>query len=765
MRTVDEKVVEMQFQNQQFETGIQKSLKSLENLKKSLDLDDSAKSLSKLEQTANSFSLEGMNAGIAALTNKFSTMGIVAMTAIQNITNSAIAYGKRMVSAFTIDPMKTGFQEYETQINAIQTVLANTSSKGTTLTQVNDALDELNKYADKTIYNFTEMTRNIGTFTAAGVELDTSVSAIKGIANIAAVSGSTAQQASTAMYQLSQALASGTVKLQDWNSVVNAGMGGQVFQDALKETARVHGVAIDSMIKNEGSFRETLKAGWLTSEILTETLSKFTGDLNAEQLKTMGYTEEQIKSIMEMGEMANNAATKVKTFTQLFDTLKEAAQSGWTQSWEIIVGDFEEAKELLTNMSDTFGGIINASSEARISMLQGWKDLGGRTALIKAATNAFEGVLSIIKPVKEAFTDIFPPITSKQLFNMTEGLRSLTEKLKMGEETANNLKRTFKGVFAVFDIGLQAVKALGRGFSKVVEYFAPATSGILDFTGGIGDFIVSIDEAIKSSDAFNKAIETIGTFLKPVADGLKNFVSIIKDGFEAILNVDTSGIESFMDRVKARFAPLSKLGDMVSGVVSKISNALAKLTPVFFAIASKVGGAFRTLQENITEGIQNFEFDGVFDIVNGGLLAGILIAIKKFVGALTDIADNGGSLIKGILNIFDGVRGCLEAYQSRLKAGTLMMIAGAIAILSGSLLMLSLIDSAKLTSSLVAMTVLLTELFASLAIYEKTLGAGKMAKIGRVVTLMLGLSTSILILATAMKQLSSLDWGLSLIHI
>ena len=185
------------------------------------------------------------------LSQKFSAVEVIGVTALMRITNQAVDAGERLVKALSLDPIISGFQEYETQINAVQTILANTSSKGTTLDQVNAALDELNHYADLTIYNFTEMTRNIGTFTAAGVDLNTSVSAIKGIANLAAVSGSTSQQASTAMYQLSQALASGTVKLQDWNSVVNAGMGGQVFQDALKETARVHGIAIDSMIKTE----------------------------------------------------------------------------------------------------------------------------------------------------------------------------------------------------------------------------------------------------------------------------------------------------------------------------------------------------------------------------------------------------------------------------------------------------------------------------------------------------------------------------------
>lgn len=363
--TVDQRVVEMRFDNKQFENNIQTSLSSIDKLKKSLNMDGATKGLESVEKASGKINLSGLSNAVETVNAKFSALEVMAITALANITNSAVNAGKSIVSALTIDPIKTGFQEYETQINAVQTILANTSSKGTTLDQVNNALDELNRYSDKTIYNFTEMTRNIGTFTAAGVDLDTSVSAIKGIANLAAVSGSNSQQASTAMYQLSQALAAGTVKLQDWNSVVNAGMGGQVFQDALKETARVHGIAIDDMIKDEGSFRETLQKGWLTSDILTETLSKFTGDLNEEQLRTMGYSEEQIASIIKMGQTANDAATKVKTFSQLFDTLKEAAQSGWTQSWEIIVGNFDEAKELLTEMSNTFSAIINSSADAR----------------------------------------------------------------------------------------------------------------------------------------------------------------------------------------------------------------------------------------------------------------------------------------------------------------------------------------------------------------------------------------------------------------
>ena len=310
-KSVDERVVEMQFDNKQFESGIKKSLKSLDNLKKGLNIESATKSLSKLESASQKFSLSGIEKGIDIISSRFTNLGIVGVTALQNITNAAINAGTRMVKALTIDPVLTGFNEYETKMNAITTILTNTASKGTTLDDVNKALNELNTYADKTIYNFAEMTRNIGTFTAAGVDLETATKAIQGIANLAAGSGSTSAQASTAMYQLSQAIAAGRVSLQDWNSVVNAGMGGELFQNALKETAKQMGIVVDESV----SFRESISAAgggtsWLTSDVLVKTLEKFADD----------------ESLLK-------AATQVKTFTQLIDTMKESVQSGWAQSW------------------------------------------------------------------------------------------------------------------------------------------------------------------------------------------------------------------------------------------------------------------------------------------------------------------------------------------------------------------------------------------------------------------------------------------------
>ena len=774
--TVDERVVEMRFDNKQFEQNIQTSLSSLDKLKKSLNLEGAAKGLETVNDAANKCSgnMSPLSNAVETVRVRFSALEVMAITALQNITNSALAAGKNLVSAFTIDPIKTGFEEYETQINAVQTILANTSSKGTTLDQVNNALDELNHYADMTIYNFTEMTRNIGTFTAAGVDLDTSVAAIKGIANLAAVSGSNSQQASTAMYQLSQALAAGTVKLQDWNSVVNAGMGGQVFQDALKETAKVHGIAIDEMIKDEGSFRETLSKGWLTSDILTETLAKFTGDLNEDQLRTMGYTDDQIKSIMEMGKTANDAATKVKTFTQLFDTLKEAAQSGWTQSWEIIVGDFEEAKELLTEVSDTFSAVINASADARNKMLQDWKDLGGRTMMIEAVKNVFEGLVSVAKPVREAFNEIFPPMTGKQLAEITERIRDLTAKFKMGEESSKNLKNTFKGVFAVLDIVGQAFKAVAGGVGELIGLFLPAGNGVLSLTGSFGEYLVKLDETVKKTDIFGKAVSTVVDIVKTVITFVKTAGEKVKEfGKAAGEKFDFPGFElfhSFLERVHDRMAQIGDgAGKMKSGVIvafemmgealekCKFLKVMEALWTAVKVIAGGIADAVGTMMGTLAEKLGNADFSGVLDILNNIAVGGIALSVSKFLKSVTEPLEGLNGVLEGVTGILDGVRGCFEAYQTNLKAGTLLKIGAAIALLAGSIVAISLIDSDKLSASLGAITVLFANLLGAMAIFNKI--SSDTGKVSKACTAMIAMSVAVSILAGALKKVSDLDWG------
>lgn len=738
--TVDQRVVEMRFDNRQFESNVSTTMSTLDKLKQSLNLSGATKGLENLNSASKHVNMSALGGAVETVQAKFSALEVMGVTALANITNSAVNAGKRIASALTIDPIKTGFQEYETQINAVQTILANTSSKGTTMDDVNKALDTLNEYADKTIYNFTEMTRNIGTFTAAGVDLDTSVSAIQGIANLAAVSGSTSQQASTAMYQLSQALANGKVNLQDWNSVVNAGMGGQVFQDALKRTATVMGTDVDALIKKYGSFRESLTKGeWLTTDVLTKTLEQFTmaakeGSEEWEKYKKSlmdeGYTATQAEEILKMANTATDAATKVKTFTQLWDTIKESAQSGWTQTWEIIIGDFEEAKATLTKVSDTIGKIIGDSAKARNDLLQGWKDAGGRTIAIEGIKNAFEGIMAIIKPIKEAFREVFPPTTSDQLVKVTEGFKNLTEKFKAfatNADTIKNIKSIFKGLFSGLDIGLEVIKAVVGGVGDLLEHFTGAPGGILGAVGALGDWVSNLRDSIKEADVFSVIIDGIVKVLTSGIDCFKKVGTSIKNAFAS------EGYEGFAGFLKLLWDFIQKVG-------------------------SSVGKAFASIGSAFTEAFGGSYFD---NILNAGLFAGLMLGIKKVVDTLRNILDEGGSFLDNLKGILDDVRGAFEAYQNNLKAEVLKKIAVAIGILAAALFVIASIDPERLNQSLGAIAVLFADLMGALAIFQKIApglkgvftGFAGLASVGS----MVGIAAAVVILACALKILSTID--------
>ena len=760
--TVDSRILEMQFNNKQFESGIKTSLNSLNLLEKGLQLKGASKGLTELDRASKSMNFESLANSVDAIAGKFSALGIMGVTALQNIANQAYHTAERMVKSLTIEPIMAGFSEYETQINSIQTILANTQKDGTTLTDVTAALDELNAYADKTIYNFTEMTRNIGTFTAAGIKLDTATNAIQGIANLAAISGSNSQQASTAMYQLSQAMASGTVKLMDWNSVVNAGMGGQVFQDALKETAKAHGVNIDKMIEKHGSFRESLSEGWITTEVLTETLEKFTAttegltdaqiEANREMWKARGYTDEQIDAIFEMGKTATDAATKVKTFTQLFDTLKEAAQSGWTQSWEILVGDFEEAKYLLTAISDEIGGIINKSAEVRNTILQGWKDLGGRDDLIAGFTNLYNILGDLIKPAQEAFEAIFPATTDEKiakLKSITQGFEDFTKKLKVGPDMADKLKRTFKGFFAILDIGAQGLSALASGFAKVIGYALPVGSNLLDMTASLGDFLVELSNTVRETGIFNVAMDGIGKAVQFAVSMFEKLTAKGAEVFDFFRNIDLSGIE-------IKFEPIKSIAEAGAWAMEKLQAAFEKALPFLTTVGSSIANVFSGVSSSVVGAIQNGTFS---KLIGDGLFAALTVGVMKVAKALGDIGKNASSVLENLADIFEGVTGALEGMQNKLNAEALKSIATAIAILAGSLTVLSLVDPDNLGSSLAAVTTMFIELIGALTATNALMGKAKTAKLSVTIGAMIGLASAVLILAAAMAIMGNMDAG------
>ena len=666
-KTVDERVVEMRFDNKQFESNVQTSLNTLDKLKQKLNLSSASKGLENINSAAKKVNMNGLGNAVDTVRMRFSALEVMGVTALANITNSAVNAGKRMVSALTIDPIKTGFQEYETQINSVQTILANTQHAGTTLDDVTKALDELNTYADKTIYNFTEMTRNIGTFTAAGVDLNTSVTAIQGIANLAAVSGSTSQQASTAMYQLSQALASGTVKLMDWNSVVNAGMGGKVFQDALMETARVHGIAIDSMIDKNGSFRETLSEGWLTSEILTETLEKFTMtteglteaeiEANREKLRSIGYTEKQIDEIFKLGEMSTNAATKVKTFTQLWDVLKESAQSGWTKTWQLIIGDFEEAKSLLTSLSDVFTNIINKMSDARNQLLESALGMGF-DKLKKTVSTALEPIETVAETVEDVTVSL-------------EDLGSVVDKVILGD--FGNGKERFDKLTAAgqnyYRVQNKINETLGNGHRYTKEQIE-AQDKILAGQKKTNEETKKTEKATtKLTTAQKDQLKKMVKMTEEQAKAAGYTKEQIKALNELRITAEKLGmpLDEFidnLDEINGRWLLINSfknIGESIAEVFRSMAKAFrAVFDPIkpqqlFDAIAAFHKFTSEMIMSEETAGKLQRVFQGVFaaiDLVAKVLGGGLKIAFtvlsvicKAFGTTLLDVAANVGDLI------------------------------------------------------------------------------------------------------------------------
>ena len=776
-KSIDERVVQMEFDNKNFEANAKATMSTIDRLKEKLNFKGAAKGVSEIDNATKKINLNSLSSGIDTISKRFTTLGIVGVTALQDISRQVISTAKNLVDNLTVAPIMGGFHEYETQIGAIQTILANTSAAGTTLEQVTAVLDELNLYADQTIYNFTEMTRNIGTFTSAGVDLKTSVEAIKGIANLAAISGSTFAQASTAMYQLSQALAAGRVSLQDWNSVVNAGMGGKIFQEALMRTAETMGIVVDRSV----SFRESIsatggKASWLTSDVLLQTLRQFTGDMTDAELAAQGFNESQIAAIQAQAKSANEAATQVKTLTQLLDTMNESVTSGWTETWEIIIGDFGEAKELFTEVSNVFGDFVSNMSNARNDLLSGglmsgWKQFmnegisnqedyllsleeamnaygyyegflddliethgsfeeslksgwmttdlladsvnryatrlnsmsqseleaagytsqhvnqvnelntaiqngtidldhfieimmrdSGRENIIEGLRKAFEALLTILKPVKDAFGDVFEAMQPEELYQMTKNFRqfftNLSSSLSKNTTLTNNLYRTFKGLFSIFDIlGKVLNGALKTGFSLLGKSIDSVDEGVTGVTATIGDAISAFNEWLESSNVIGDVVDQFVSWIDSF-DFVENGLKFLSKGFDLVKKSATSGITSLKNWVTQILSlkQVQDIGDLFVNFGSVMKTAFTNLTTNIKNAAKELMNFDKLTPENILQffkDIVEYAKDFVKNFSEGfDQLTGASDKFKAALDIITSSASEGFGKLRGVIKGF-----------------------------------------------------------------------------------------------------------------
>ena len=714
---IDQKVVEMRFDNKQFENNVQTSLSTLDRLKKSLNLEGATKGLENVDAASKKLNFSGLSSAVETVQAKFSAFEVMAVTALANITNSAINAGKQMLRSLTLEPVSQGFNEYELKMGSIQTIMAST---GASLKEVNGYLNELNTYADKTIYSFSDMTNNIGKFTNAGVKLEDAVLAIKGVSNEAAVSGANANEASRAMYNFAQALSAGYVKLIDWKSIENANMATVEFKNELLKAAEAAGTVkkqADGMYRvltknNQGStmdlaidatknFNDSLNYQWMTTEVLVNTLKDYADETT------------------EIGKKAFSAAQDVKTFSQLMDTLKEAVGSGWAMTFELIFGDFEEAKELWTGVSQVVGGFIDQQSQARNDLLAAWNRSGGRTALIDSFKNSFDGLLSVVVPVKEAFREVFPALKGWQLPQMTRNLRDFTERLKLSEESAAKLKTTFKGIFSLFDIGGKAISAVVKPVTSFLTGGAVSSFGrlVLDVTSSLGEFFIKLNEGIENGNGFAVVSETIAKAL----DGISNACSFARDSFGNLGSV------------------FSKVGSVISTVASRIKDTVVN--------------ALTWISENISAG----------DIFAGLAGGGIFMLVKKLGGLadkIKDILSNFGKSkidTSGFSDILSSIHDSLDSFQQGIKVASLVGIATAVMILASSLRKISEIEPVKIAYSLATIKALVLTLNSGFKSLSKTLLSFNAKGTIKASVSMIGIATAINILASAMKKIADLS--------
>lgn len=763
--TVDNRVVQMKFDNKDFESNVGTSLKSLKTLNENLKMTDGTTGFNNLAKAAKGVTLDTLASSVESIQSRFSALGVIGMTALQNITNSAIETGKQMLASLTIDPIKDGFNEYELKMGSVQTIM---SSTGADLQTVNGYLAELNTYADKTIYSFSDMTSSIGKFTNNGVELDKAVKAIQGISNEAALSGANAEQASHAMYNFSQALSSGAVKLIDWKSIENANMATVEFKQELIDTAlrlgtlRKEGdkyVSTTTDLKGKVSeafdatsmFNDSLSAQWMTSDVLVETLGRYADETT------------------DLGKRAFAAAQDVKTFTQLMDTLKEAVGSGWAETFELIFGDFEEAKALWTAVNTEISGILDAQAQARNDLLRGWKELGGRNELIQAISNTWNGLLSVLRPIRDAFRDIFPATTAQQLYDATVKLRELTEHFKISDETAQNLRSTFRGLFAVLDILKQVFGFVFTAASPLLGLFGNMGGGILGVTGALGDWIYAFDLWLKKNDGFQVAAKAVASALQVIVDLVGKVFEKMKklpgpfDENNRLLNIVATAANKVGDAFGFLYTQISKLAGFLaqSGAWNKVLEGLSVVFSELYRAGQVFGPFIVDLFKAMAKGVSSFadacNTDIIQDIISGGFLAVFIIGMRKVIKIAEDVA----SLKDSFIGVLDSVRETFEAYQMKLKADVLLRIAAAIGILAASLIALSLADPEKLKTASIAMATLFGELIGSMMLFEKLISFDSIkdsAKFAVASTALISLASAAVQMAKALKLIGDMNW-------
>lgn len=858
-REVDERVVEMRFNNAQFESKVQQTMKTLTAFDKKLKLDGAEKGLEKISGVAEKMNFTKLESAIENLGSKFSAMEVIGVSALARITSQAVDAGERLVKSLSLDQVTAGWNKYAQKTASVQTIM---NATGKSITKVNSYLDKLMWYSDETSYGFTDMTQSLGQLTAAGGDIDKMIPMIMGIANATAYAGKGASEFQRVIYNLNQSYSQGYLNLMDWKSVELAGVATAELKQQIIDT----GVELGKIKKGAvtvGTFGSTLSKKWADKEVMETAFGKLADFTMAikEGVDNGTYknASEGIAALADQYDEATvkafKAAQEAKSFSEAIDATKDAVSSGWLETFEIIFGNYDIAKGFWTDLTDSLWDLFAAGKDSRNDLLSGafdngWtqmmksglsdvsdlletglyqglsnvgvitdedvekagsfgaavgealkkgklstetlekalrgagngfskmldlsdaelKKLGytrkevenisskftkffekvddgtlsisdfadkmtqtsGREHLFNGILNVLNDISAALQPMKDAFNDILGP-TSEGIYKALTAFDEFTGKLQLSEDTADKVQRAFAGFFSVIKMGLSFLKGVGSGIATVFTSLSPVGNSLLTLAANIGDYFVKLEQSSNITGTFSEVLSTLSYILDKVAGGIQKVIDWIIE-----LGTKTSVV----------FDPIKAVGTW-------FENFISFITPKLKWLADKIGEIFEELGSGVSGAFGNLNTNAVWGFANAGMIAGLVAGIKGFLAAFKDIGSTIKDTVGGVTELLNKLGEAIAAWKNNKNAETLKTIATAVAILAGSLVVLSMVKPERLAASVGAMISLFIELLAALAIYDEI--TKKTKKVGNGTSSMVVMAAGVLILSSALKKIADID--------
>lgn len=677
MSSIDNRIVYMQFNNNEFERNAKQSIDTLDKLKMALNFKGVTNAFNDVFGSKAGNTIAEMVKTSERGVNKLEEMWIGSLRRIgEQITNT----GERFIKSLSVDQISSGFEKYETEVGSVQTIM---NATGKSIEEVQEQLDKLMWFTDETSYSFSDMTSNIGKFTSAGVDLDKATEAMMGISNWAALAGQGTNEASRAMYNLSQAMSVGVVKLMDWRSIENANMATTEFKQNVIDSAVALGTLkregnglYSTMKDNEVSvtnFNEALSDGWFTSEVLLKTLRQY-NEYTEEVYRVTQSEGVSAAEAMELigdsfegsGEKAFRAAQEAKTFTDAINAVKDAVSTGWLKTFDLIFGNYAEAKTMWTTLANQLWETFASGGEYRNEQLEAWRDdFDGRSRLVVAFIRLVDTFNYRLDLIRETMNSVFGNVwDAGNLDSLTSGIERFVEKLvstqhvtywfltdlkpffgaikDIAEGVGFLLQTAYKQSSAFFDTiassplfdyrNLNDIQSMAKAFRDFAEAMASDESNLWKFRvigGQVAGILSQLASAIRG--VYSGARGSISEVFGPI--DIYNILSRALNWIAARLTAIRNAF-SGMNRGQRIFKGILSAARILAKVLIALVQAVGPHLVSFVEyIAPIILEAFAKMGDALTE-LSNGDFSGMqrgFDV-----LSSILTAVGKAAAFVRD---------------------------------------------------------------------------------------------------------------------------------